>query len=339
MIANPHVDQDHTAGCKVGAGLGAASARRTVNSKTGGIRFLRRASSWRAAVSAAASSEPRLALCRSYEPRLVCRLVGGVAGGRLSLPPPRVSLVSLFVYSSLVSCAASWAAWRECRLHAGFAPRHERICPHTGLRPPLRGTKKLDFILLEAAEAQKQQKNLDSHRARAVNGAPDTYTDAPAGWPASTLSLPGLGAHEKSRRPRRGRRFVGFSRGGARSSHARAPATPIGQVRPVSHRHIARAHARLAWRPQLATPTAWDSFPRAQCPARPSRAGIQRAAREAEALAEATVTRCVATTRSRWGLVPLSQLLLARPTDRALWQMVRAPQRHARGCTSPRLPA
>mmetsp|Transcript_35172 Transcript_35172/g.113427 ORF Transcript_35172/g.113427 Transcript_35172/m.113427 type:complete len:218 (-) Transcript_35172:452-1105(-) len=94
-----------------------------------------------------------------------------------------------------------------------------------------------------------------SLRARAVNGAPDTYTDAPAGWPASTLSLPGLGAHEKSRRPRRGRRFVGFSRG-----------------------------------------------------------GIQRAAREAEALAEATVTR-------------------------ALWQMVRAPQRHARGCTSPRLPA
>ena len=27
------------------------------------------------------------------------------------------------------------------------------------------------------------------------------------------------------------------------------------------------------------------------------------------------MTRCVATTRSRWGLVPLSQLLLARPTD------------------------
>ena len=25
---------------------------------------------------------------------------------------PRVSLVSLFVYSSLASCAASWAAWR-----------------------------------------------------------------------------------------------------------------------------------------------------------------------------------------------------------------------------------
>ena len=66
---------------------------------------------WRAAVSAAASSEPRLAL-RLLEPRLVCRLVGGVAGGRLSLPPPRVLLVSLFVYSSLVSCAASWAAWR-----------------------------------------------------------------------------------------------------------------------------------------------------------------------------------------------------------------------------------
>ena len=53
-------------------------------------------------------------------------------GGRLSLPPPRVSLVSLFVYSSLVSCAASWAAWRECRLHAGVAPRHERICPSSG---------------------------------------------------------------------------------------------------------------------------------------------------------------------------------------------------------------
>ena len=206
--------------------------------------------------------------------------------------------------------------------------------------------------MLEAAEAQPRPSRIRrrggrllaglsrrSHRARAVNGAPDTYTDAPAGWPASTLSLPGLGANEKSRGERRGRRFVGFSRGGARSSHARAPATPIGQVRPASHRHIARAHARLAWRPQLATPTAWDSFPRAQCPARPSRAGIQRAAREAEALAEATVTRCVATTRSRWGLVPLSQLLLARPTDRALWQMVRAPQRHARGCTSPRLPA
>ncbi|EOD12786.1 hypothetical protein EMIHUDRAFT_247242 [Emiliania huxleyi CCMP1516] len=70
---------------------------------------------WRAAVSAAASSEPRLAL-RLLEPRLVCRLVGGVAGGRLSPPPPRVSLVSLFVYSSLVSCAASWAAWRGRRL-------------------------------------------------------------------------------------------------------------------------------------------------------------------------------------------------------------------------------
>ena len=54
----------------------------------------------RAAVSAAASSEPRLAL-RLLEPRLVCWR----AGGRLSLPPPRVSLVSLFVYSSLVSCA------------------------------------------------------------------------------------------------------------------------------------------------------------------------------------------------------------------------------------------
>ena len=215
----------------------------------------------------------------------------------------------------------------------------------------VRGSFLVKFILLEAAEAQPRPSRIRrggrllaglsrrSHRARAVNGAPDTYTDAPAGWPASTLSLPGLGAHEKSRRARRGSRFVGFSRGGARSSHARAPATPIGQVRPASHRHIARAHARLAWRPQLATPTAWDSFPRAQCPARPSRAGIQRAAREAEALAEATVTRCVATTRSRWGLVPLSQLLLARPTDRALWQMVRAPQRHARGCTSPRLPA
>ncbi|EOD34677.1 hypothetical protein EMIHUDRAFT_228465 [Emiliania huxleyi CCMP1516] len=37
-------------------------------------------------------------------------------GGRPSLPPPRVSLVSLFVYSSLVSCAASWAAWRGGRL-------------------------------------------------------------------------------------------------------------------------------------------------------------------------------------------------------------------------------
>ena len=70
---------------------------------------------WRAAVSAAASSEPRLAL-RLLEPRLVCRLVGGVAGGRLSLPPPRVLLVSLFVYSSHVSCAALWAAWRGRRL-------------------------------------------------------------------------------------------------------------------------------------------------------------------------------------------------------------------------------
>jgi len=119
---------------------------------------------WRAAVSAAASSEPRLAL-RLLEPRLVCRLWGAWRGGRLSLPPPRVSLVSLFVYSSLVSCAASWAAWRggrlslppprvslvslfvysslvscaaswaawrECRLHAGVAPRHERICPSSG---------------------------------------------------------------------------------------------------------------------------------------------------------------------------------------------------------------
>ncbi|EOD33886.1 hypothetical protein EMIHUDRAFT_253012 [Emiliania huxleyi CCMP1516] len=65
----------------------------------------------RAAVSAAASSEPRLAL-RLLERRLVCRLVGGVAGGRLSPPPPRVSLVSLFVYSSPALCAASWAAWR-----------------------------------------------------------------------------------------------------------------------------------------------------------------------------------------------------------------------------------
>ena len=32
-------------------------------------------------------SEPRVAL-RLLEPRLVCHLVGGVAGGRLSLPPP-----------------------------------------------------------------------------------------------------------------------------------------------------------------------------------------------------------------------------------------------------------
>jgi len=64
----------------------------------------------RAAVSAAASSEPRLAP-RLLEPRLVCRRVGGV------VPPRRVSLVSLFVYSSLASCAASWAAWRAggCR--------------------------------------------------------------------------------------------------------------------------------------------------------------------------------------------------------------------------------
>ena len=41
----------------------------------------------------------------------MCRRVGGV------VPPRRVSLVSLFVYSSLASCAASWAAWRAggCR--------------------------------------------------------------------------------------------------------------------------------------------------------------------------------------------------------------------------------
>ncbi|EOD08501.1 hypothetical protein EMIHUDRAFT_249035 [Emiliania huxleyi CCMP1516] len=58
----------------------------------------------------------RLSLPPPRQPRLVCRLVGGVAGGRLSLLPPRVSLVSLFVYSSLVSCAASWAAWRGRRL-------------------------------------------------------------------------------------------------------------------------------------------------------------------------------------------------------------------------------
>ncbi|EOD06655.1 hypothetical protein EMIHUDRAFT_258821 [Emiliania huxleyi CCMP1516] len=56
---------------------------------------------------------------RLLEPRLVCRLVDGVAGGRLSLPPPRESLVSLFVYSSLVSCAASWAAWRAGGCVAG----------------------------------------------------------------------------------------------------------------------------------------------------------------------------------------------------------------------------
>ncbi|EOD06711.1 hypothetical protein EMIHUDRAFT_258764 [Emiliania huxleyi CCMP1516] len=69
----------------------------------------------RAPFSAAASSAPVSLLVYS-EPRLVCRLVGGVAGGRLSLPPPRVRLVSLFVYSSLVSCAASWAGWRGGRL-------------------------------------------------------------------------------------------------------------------------------------------------------------------------------------------------------------------------------
>ncbi|EOD08504.1 hypothetical protein EMIHUDRAFT_371935, partial [Emiliania huxleyi CCMP1516] len=98
--------------------------------------------SGRAAVSAAASSAPRLAL-RLLEPRLVCRLVGGVAGGRLSLPPPRVSLVSLFVYSSLVSCAASWAAWRaggclcrrlECASSRSSSTRASSRVPPRGRR-------------------------------------------------------------------------------------------------------------------------------------------------------------------------------------------------------------
>uniref|UniRef100_A0A6V2QFD0 Uncharacterized protein n=1 Tax=Emiliania huxleyi TaxID=2903 RepID=A0A6V2QFD0_EMIHU len=54
-----------------------------------------------------------------------------------------------------------------------------------------------------------------SLRARAVNGAPDTYTDAPAGWPASTLSLPGAADVSSASRE------VAFSEPRARLKHWR----------------------------------------------------------------------------------------------------------------------